>query len=38
MEEQTSITPEEAQIKKVINKYIACSWGQLLFEVKNILF
>ena len=38
MEEQTTITPEEAQIKAVINKYIACSWGQLLFRGLLAIF
>ena len=38
MEEQTTITPQEAQIKTVINKYMSCSWGQLLFRSLIALF
>ncbi len=38
MEEQTTITPQEAQIKTVINKYMSCSWGQLLFRGLIALF
>ena len=38
MDEQTIITPQEAQIKTVINKYMSCSWGQLLFRGLIALF
>ena len=38
MEDQTTITPQEAQIKAVINKYMSCSWGQLLFRGLLALF
>ena len=38
MDEKTTITPQEAQIKVAINKYMSCSWGQLLFRGLIALF
>ena len=38
MEEQTTLTPEETQIKVVVNKCMSCSWGQLLFRGLLAIF
>jgi len=38
MEEQTTLTPEETQIKVVINKCMSYSWGQLLFRGLPAIF
>ena len=38
MEDKITITSEESQIKTVIDKYISCSWGQLLLRGLLALF
>ena len=38
MQDNTTITTEESQIKAVIDKYISCSWWQLLLRGLLALF